>query len=71
MSDPIYVELTDEQVDLIETAAQAIRIAQQELDTTTRAILAGHHITDGQVLRVTDEHPRRFEVLVAPNGDGA
>ncbi len=70
MSEPIFVELTDEQVALIETAAQAIRIAQQELHTLSRAILAGHHITDGKVLRVTDEHPRRFEVLIAPNGDG-
>ena len=38
MSDPIYVELTDEQVALIETAAQAIRIAQQELNKDAAAI---------------------------------
>lgn len=64
------IAISDEQATALIQAQAAVNELQGRLDALLVGILTGHAITSGRVLRLTDEHPRRLEVEVSPNGNG-
>lgn len=65
----LLLQLTAEQSALLQTAQGAMNQAQAALDVATEhrnillsGILAGHHLTGGEVLRLTDKHELEVKV---------
>jgi hypothetical protein len=66
-----FVPVTDEQVAALLAAQARVDEASALRDALLMGILTGAHLVSGRVLRVTDEHPRRLEVEISSNGNGA
>ena len=59
------LDVTDEQVEVLQNAQRAVEQAQGLLNALLLGVLTGHHLREAQVVRITDTSPHQLEVRVS------
>lgn len=67
----LLLPISNAQADLLVSAQRELGVAQLQVDTLLKMVLAQHSVPQGRILEITDTTPRQLVVMVPePNGTG-